>query len=136
MVQTLSSIDDARRGAPQGMATAPDVAGATTSEVSRLCGLSERAVRLYDERGLVRVRRDGSNYRRFSRADCSKLRLIALLREAGVQLGAIDAAFRSANAECAPNIAKRLLEVRQAELLQELARVRELSRQLPSVCTE
>ena len=53
--------------------------------ICKTFGLTARAVRLYEDEGLVRVRRDDHNQRRYGREARGRLQLISLLR--GVGLG-------------------------------------------------
>lgn len=55
-------------------------------QLSCSTGMTARAIRLYDERGLVRSHRNRLNHRRFSKADAERLALIKMLRTAGVSL--------------------------------------------------
>lgn len=60
------------------------------SELSKLYGLTPRAIRFYEERGLVETSRDRLNCRRFDARARDRLRLIADLRRAGLTLGDIE----------------------------------------------
>ncbi len=55
-------------------------------ELSVTLGLTPRAIRLYDEMGLVGAQRDRFNRRVYDAQACADLKLIALLRGAGVPL--------------------------------------------------
>src|SRR5947209_4712214 len=55
--------------------------------VSRMSGLSTKAIRFYEEEGLIpAARRSDSGYRRYTEADLRRLRLIRQLRLLGVPL--------------------------------------------------
>lgn len=50
-------------------------------DVEKLTGLSTKAIRLYEEKGLIRVERNPRNgYRNYSPKNVQQLRLIQLLR--------------------------------------------------------
>ena len=50
-------------------------------DVEKLTGLSQRSIRLYEEKGLLEVRRDEDNqYRYYSEEDVERLKLIRVLR--------------------------------------------------------
>ncbi len=50
-------------------------------DVEKLTGLSTKAIRLYEEKGLIRVERNpGNGYRNYSKENVQQLRLIQLLR--------------------------------------------------------
>jgi DNA-binding transcriptional MerR regulator len=104
--------------------------GVTLGSVTKPLGLTARAVRFYEERGLVSPCRDMNGRRIFSLEDRSRLRLIAILRSIGLRLDDIGAVFetgadRNANVRAIPLVAKRV-----AELEVELNRVREVLDQL------
>ncbi|MGX1693757.1 MerR family transcriptional regulator [Microbacterium keratanolyticum] len=52
----------------------------TTGQIAHLSSLSEKAVRLYADRGLLRPVRDDSGFRRFDETQLDRSRRIALLR--------------------------------------------------------
>ena len=54
--------------------------------VSRMSGVSPRALRLYEEAGLIAPRRMANGYRRYMSSDLDRLQEILLLRRAGVPL--------------------------------------------------
>lgn len=56
------------------------------SELSELYGLTPRAIRFYEERGLVESSRDWRNRRRFDMRARDRLKFIAELRRAGLGL--------------------------------------------------
>ena len=50
-------------------------------DVEKLTGLSTKAIRLYEEKGLIRVERNPRNgYRNYSPKNVQQLRLLQLLR--------------------------------------------------------
>jgi len=59
---------------------------ATITELGQLFGLSARAIRFYEERGLVEARRDRLNRRRYDRRARTRLQTIAQFRRAGLAL--------------------------------------------------
>ncbi|WP_374569740.1 MerR family transcriptional regulator [Phenylobacterium sp.] len=63
---------------------------ATITELGQLFGLSARAIRFYEERGLVEARRDRLNRRRYDRRARSRLQVIAQFRRAGLALDDIE----------------------------------------------
>lgn len=58
-------------------------------EAMRLYGLTARAIRFYEEKGLIQPRRDRRNVRIFEEVDRVRLSWIAQLRRAGMPLGDI-----------------------------------------------
>ncbi len=61
----------------------------TTGDLARAAGLTTKAVRLYDERGLLRPARTSEGWRLFDRTQVDRARLIALLRSLGAPLGVV-----------------------------------------------
>lgn len=59
------------------------------SEVERIVGLSKKAIRLYESRGLLTVERVPNGYREYSDEDVEKLKQIKLLRLAGISVSDI-----------------------------------------------
>ena len=55
-------------------------------EVERLTGLSRKAIRLYEAKGLLTVERSGNDYREYGNEDVARLKRIAALRRAGVSI--------------------------------------------------
>lgn len=62
----------------------------TISRAAQLAGLTIRAIRLYEERGLVSSQRDGSDNRSFGAAELECLIAIADLRTVGASLDEIS----------------------------------------------
>jgi DNA-binding transcriptional MerR regulator len=66
--------------------------GLTTGELGAATGLSEKAVRLYTERGLLTASRaDGTGWRSYDRTQAVRARTIALLRGLGLSLAEVAA---------------------------------------------
>lgn len=90
----------------------------------RLFGLTARALRFYEEKGLVEARRDRLNARFYDPAARRRLEWISRLRKAGVSLPDIEEVLRAEDEgaggrECAV----RKLEARREALAAELARL-------------
>jgi DNA-binding transcriptional MerR regulator len=62
----------------------------TISRAARLAGLTIRAIRLYEERGLVSSQRDGRDNRSFGAAELERLIAIGELRAIGASLDEIS----------------------------------------------
>lgn len=59
----------------------------TIGEFSRLTGISCSALRYYEEKGLIRVSRDGDNRRDYSEADKEWVKFLQRLKSTGMSLG-------------------------------------------------
>lgn len=62
-------------------------------EVSKLSGISKRALQYYDDEGLLRVKRSKENYCLYDENDMEKLWEILLYKEMGFQLREIKEIF-------------------------------------------
>lgn len=58
----------------------------TIGEFSRLTGISCSALRYYEEKGLIRVSRDGGNRRDYSEADTEWVKFLQRLKNTGMSL--------------------------------------------------
>lgn len=85
--------------------------GAPISQVCEAVGLTPRAVRFYEQRGLLKAQRDEQNFRRYPPEARRRLALIAALRSAGVSLSSISVLFETLqdDSEDAQESALRLL---------------------------
>ena len=63
------------------------------NEVEKFTGLTKKAIRLYEDRGLITVDRSENGYRDYSEGDIRVLKQIKLLRAAGVSLTDIKLLF-------------------------------------------
>ena len=63
------------------------------NEVVRITGLTKKAIRLYEDRGLITVERCENGYRDYSEKDVKTLKQIKLLRAAGVSITDIRLLF-------------------------------------------
>jgi len=60
---------------------------ASITDMMQRFNLTARAIRFYEERGLIEVSRDRQNWRRYDRKAQARLAIIALCRQAGLSLG-------------------------------------------------
>ncbi|WP_293351472.1 MerR family transcriptional regulator [Phenylobacterium sp.] len=92
------------------------------SGAMRLFGLTARALRFYEEKGLVEARRDRLNARYYDPIARQRLEWIARLRKAGVSLPDIEDVLRAdedgRGRECAVGKLERRRETLKAELSQ------------------
>ena len=102
----------------------------TIGAASEQLGLTRRAIRHYEARGLVRPARGTANHRLYSLGDRSRLQLVALLRRAGLSIGEIGDLLTREGAEALQSRAMLLLQLRRDRLMRELDAVADASRQL------
>ena len=89
----------------------------------RLFGLTARALRFYEEKGLVEARRDRLNARFYDPAARRRLEWISRLRKAGVSLPAIEEVLHAEDENRGRDCAMRKLEQRREALQAELGRL-------------
>lgn len=90
---------------------------ARTTKITRLAaqlGLTPRAVRYYEQRGLVTVGRDDANRRVYDADARERLQTIAKLRRAGLSLAAIEEVLRLEAVEDAQVPAEVVRRLREA----------------------
>ncbi len=96
----------------------------TIDEVARLTGLTTRALRFYEGRGLVAPLRTGSGRRIYARADLERLNRIVALKRAGFSLSDIARLLAGRPMALAPVLELQLAAVeRQRDDLAAAARV-------------
>jgi DNA-binding transcriptional MerR regulator len=96
---------------------------ATVSDMVSLFGLTARAIRFYEERGLISPERDRHNCRQFRVEDRERLAIISMLRRAGLSLDEIAAVVASP-APDARRLSTAYLTARIGRLERQLADAR------------
>jgi DNA-binding transcriptional MerR regulator len=97
---------------------------ARMSDLSRMWGVTPRALRFYEECGLIDADRDRRNRRLYDRKAVDRLELIVELRKAGVGLSDIrEVLSAESDAEEALEIALGKLEARRTDLHSALTAV-------------
>ena len=98
-----------------------------TSELIQQAGVTRRALRLYEERRLIRPPRSADNgYRVYDRETMERIQTIRLLQAIGFSLREVQAMIGGAKVDWAHTLKVQadLLERRQAELGTALAQIR------------
>lgn len=99
------------------------------SELARRTGVSARAIRLYEARGLLAAPRTDAGYRQFSESDVRVLVFIRMARALGLSLAQIGdwvPAYRSGTLRYGQLISG--LQQRQDEIDRDIARLQDLRR--------
>lgn len=97
------------------------------ADACRLFGLTPRALRFYEEKGLIDARRDRLNHRYYDGWTRQKLAWIARLRSVSLSLGDIRQVLEAdQRSGTGPQTALRKLMSRREQLAQELAAVEAL----------
>lgn len=65
------------------------------ADIARRFGVTIKALRLYEDLGLLAPHRTGNGWRTYGHADCERLHRIVSLRQLGLPLAAIGALFRA-----------------------------------------
>ena len=107
---------------------------ARMSDLSRLWGVTPRALRFYEECGLIDADRDRRNRRLYDRKAVDRLEMIVELRKAGVGLSDIrEVLSAEGDAAEALRVALGKLEARREELHSALGAVDHVAERLRSV---
>ena len=107
---------------------------ARMSDLSRLWGVTPRALRFYEECGLTDADRDRRNRRLYDRKAVDRLEMIVELRKAGVGLSDIrEVLSAEGDAAAALRAALGKLEARREELHSALGAVDHVAERLRSV---
>ena len=90
----------------------------TIGEISAMSGATERALRHYEDLGLLSPERDENGYRRYRDKDVERLQQVLLLRACGMELSAIRGLLESPGYDAAKALENHLkiLRARQREL--------------------
>ena len=70
-----------------------------TSEISRIAGISKRTLQFYDDEGVVKAERSGSNYRLYDERALGELWEVMIYKEAGMELKEIKQLMRAPEQE-------------------------------------
>lgn len=104
--------------------------------LSRLTGASPKAIRLYEELGLLgRVSRRGA-YRIYSEHHVGQVRLVKQAQALGLRLSELEPLLNARTGEPDWQQALRLLEAKRAAVGAEIERLRQLDAQLGRVTAE
>ncbi len=99
----------------------------TVGELAKLAGVSARALRHYEDVGLLHPMRSESNYRMFGERDARRLAQILAMRACGLSLADIKRMFDDPNVDLHAALSEHLTALRKQELLleQSIARTRQ-----------
>jgi MerR family transcriptional regulator/heat shock protein HspR len=96
------------------------------SIAAKLVEMHPQTLRLYERVGLLKPARTGNNIRLYSDGDIERLRQIQRLTQAGLNLAGVEMVLDLlARMEAMRAELQREMELRQAELAQEINRLRE-----------
>ncbi len=106
----------------------------TATEAARRLGVSIKALRLYEQHGLIKPARTSAGWRTYGPVQMARAGEIAALRSLGLTLAQIRRVLDDGARELGPALAKQqgLLEVRAQDLHETVAKVRRLRLDLAS----
>lgn len=114
----------------------PDL-GMTIGELTRRVGMTPRALRFYDELGLVKAHRDRKNRRIYTLAAAGELEVVGRLRDAGLGLAEVRCvliAWRTQGPDALRELASHYLEVRRQALAREIKNLAAATSWIESRC--
>lgn len=65
------------------------------NEIAKETGMTKRAVKYYEEKGLLSVHKDGNGYRNYSPQDVETLKKISVYRKLGISIKDIQSLLKS-----------------------------------------
>lgn len=98
------------------------------ADAARMLGISSKALRLYEDRGLVSPGRTAAGWRVYGPAELARAEDVVALRGLGLSLGEVERVLRGDGRDLGTALASQqcVLEARMQALVVSLARVREL----------
>lgn len=61
----------------------------TINEIAKELNITKRAIKYYEEQGLLNVAKDSNGYRNYSKQDAETLRIISVYRKLGISISDI-----------------------------------------------
>ena len=61
----------------------------TINEISKKLNITKRAIKFYEEKGLLKITKDNNGYRNYSERDVEILQMISLYRKLGISIADI-----------------------------------------------
>lgn len=102
------------------------IGGLLVGEVARRTGLTSRAIRLYEDRGLIQPARDALGRRQYSAELLARLEVIALARRAGLSIEDIGELLQIGDVQGREPRRLRMIELceqRQQDLIRQGRRI-------------
>lgn len=93
------------------------------ADTARQFGVTIKALRLYEDMGLVTPVRDGNRWRTYGQSECERLHLVLLLRQLGLSLSTIATLLKDGDSDM-----RRLLAAQEQALLREQRRLEDALR--------
>ena len=61
----------------------------TINEIAKELNITKRAMKYYEEQGLLKVSKDSNGYRNYSKQDMETLRIVSIYRKLGISISDI-----------------------------------------------
>ena len=90
----------------------------TINEIAKELNITKRAIKFYEEKGLLKVAKDSNGYRNYSESDMETLRLISVYRKLGISISDIQKLLEKEDKD----ILLHILENKERELSTVFAR--------------
>ncbi len=84
----------------------------TINEIAKELNITKRAIKFYEEKGLIKVAKDNNGYRNYSECDVEVLRMISIYRKLGISISDIKKLLEKEDTDILTNI----LENKEREL--------------------
>ena len=94
----------------------------TINEISKELGITKRAIKFYEEKGLLSVPKDENGYRNYSQEHIKVLKTISIYRKLGIGIGDIQRMIENEDS----TVLMRVLKEKEAELQDKQAELLEL----------
>ncbi len=66
----------------------------TVNEIAKELNITKRAMKYYEEQGLLKVAKDSNGYRNYSEQDVERLRIISVYRKLGISISGIKSCWK------------------------------------------
>lgn len=94
----------------------------TINEIAKELNLTKRAIKYYEEQGLLHVSKDSNGYRNYSEQDMETLRMISVYRKLGISISDIKNLLKKEDTK----ILLEILESKESELQERITEYEEL----------
>ena len=94
----------------------------TINEIAKKLNITKRAIKYYEEQGLLKVKKDSNGYRNYSEQDVETLRIISIYRKVGISISDIKKLLKKEDKD----ILLEILSDREKELQKKIAEYEKL----------
>ena len=94
----------------------------TINEIAKELNITKRAIKYYEEQGLLKVAKDSNGYRNYSEQDVERLRIVSVYRKLGISISDIKKLLENENKD----ILLKILADKEKELQEKTTEYEEL----------